>query len=37
MGQGLNTKLIQIASSVLNVPIELITVSDTTTEKLPNG
>ncbi|XP_052242634.1 xanthine dehydrogenase/oxidase-like [Dreissena polymorpha] len=36
MGQGLNTKMIQIASRALNVPMEKIHINETSTERLPN-
>ena len=36
MGQGLNTKLIQIVSSTLRVDPEIITMSPTTTATVPN-
>ena len=36
MGQGLNTKLIQIVSSTLRVNPEIITMSTTTTATVPN-
>lgn len=36
MGQGLNTKLIQIVSTTLRVPPECITMSLTSTAKVPN-
>ena len=37
MGQGLHTKMTQIAASVLEVPIENIFISETATDKVPNG
>lgn len=36
MGQGLHTKMIQIASRVFNIPFERIHVSETSTDKIPN-
>uniref|UniRef100_A0A5S6QUG8 FAD-binding PCMH-type domain-containing protein n=1 Tax=Trichuris muris TaxID=70415 RepID=A0A5S6QUG8_TRIMR len=36
MGQGLNTKMAQIASQVLSIPIEGIHVKQTSTETVPN-
>lgn len=36
MGQGLHTKMIQIASKVLECPMENIHISDTSTDKVPN-
>ncbi|PIK60346.1 putative xanthine dehydrogenase/oxidase [Apostichopus japonicus] len=37
MGQGLHTKIIQIASRALRIPKELIHVSETSTDKVPNS
>ena len=37
MGQGLHTKMCQIAASVLDVPIDCIFISETATDKVPNG
>ncbi|XP_059141271.1 xanthine dehydrogenase-like, partial [Physella acuta] len=37
MGQGLNTKMIQIASQVLNVDVKFIRVPDTSTDTAPNS
>ena len=34
MGQGLFTKTIQVASTVLGVPIEMVHVSETATDKV---
>jgi len=36
IGQGLHTKMAQIAASALRVPLGIIHVSDTTTDKVPN-
>lgn len=36
MGQGLYTKMIQVASRALGIPIEKIHTSSTTTEIVPN-
>ncbi|KAK9500947.1 hypothetical protein O3M35_002104 [Rhynocoris fuscipes] len=36
MGQGLHTKMIQVASQTLNIPIEYIHLSETSTDKVPN-
>ncbi|KAI9552332.1 hypothetical protein GHT06_022697 [Daphnia sinensis] len=36
MGQGLHTKMLQVASRVLNIPVELIFISETSTDKVPN-
>lgn len=36
MGQGLHTKMIQIASRVLEIPVEKIHISETATDKVPN-
>lgn len=36
MGQGLHTKMIQVASRVLGVPVEDIFISETSTDKVPN-
>ncbi|XP_054265333.1 xanthine dehydrogenase-like [Macrosteles quadrilineatus] len=36
MGQGLHTKMIQVASRVLNIPVSLIHISETSTDKVPN-
>lgn len=36
MGQGLHTKMIQVASRVLEIPMELIHVSEAATDKVPN-
>jgi xanthine dehydrogenase/oxidase len=36
MGQGLHTKMLQVASRALNIPVELIFISETSTDKVPN-
>ncbi|XP_030848262.1 xanthine dehydrogenase/oxidase isoform X2 [Strongylocentrotus purpuratus] len=36
MGQGLHTKIIQIASRVLGLPVEKIHTTDTSTDRVPN-
>lgn len=36
MGQGLHTKMIQVASRALDIPIDLIHISETATDKVPN-
>jgi len=36
MGQGLHTKMIQVASRALGVPVEEIHISETSTDKVPN-
>nr|CDJ95017.1 Ferredoxin and [2Fe-2S]-binding and Molybdopterin dehydrogenase and CO dehydrogenase flavoprotein and Aldehyde oxidase xanthine dehydrogenase and Aldehyde oxidase and xanthine dehydrogenase domain containing protein [Haemonchus contortus] len=37
MGQGLHTKIMQIAARVLDIPIELVHIHDTATDKVPNA
>lgn len=37
MGQGLHTKMIQVASSALDIPIDLIHVKETSTDKVANA
>lgn len=37
MGQGINTKMIQIASRVLGIPVDLIYTSDSNTRSTPNA
>ncbi|XP_039429165.1 xanthine dehydrogenase [Culex pipiens pallens] len=36
MGQGLHTKMIQVAATTLKVPFEKIHISETSTDKVPN-
>nr|QEO19121.1 rosy [Rhagovelia antilleana] len=36
MGQGLHTKMIQVASRALGVPSDIIHISETSTDKVPN-
>lgn len=36
MGQGLHTKVLQVAASVLKIPIERIHIQETSTDKVPN-
>ncbi|CAH1710177.1 unnamed protein product [Chironomus riparius] len=36
MGQGINTKLLQIASRAFKIPIEKIHIQETSTDKVPN-
>nr|XP_018916770.1 PREDICTED: xanthine dehydrogenase [Bemisia tabaci] len=36
MGQGLHTKMIQVASRCLDIPVSLIHISETSTDKVPN-
>lgn len=37
MGQGLHTKMIQVASNGLNIPAELIHIKETSTDKVANA
>lgn len=37
MGQGLHTKMIQVASRALNIPTTSIFISETSTDKVPNS
>ncbi|GAB0094386.1 Xanthine dehydrogenase [Sergentomyia squamirostris] len=37
MGQGLHTKMIQVASTELDIPIEMIHIAETSTDKSPNS
>ncbi|CAD5220304.1 unnamed protein product [Bursaphelenchus okinawaensis] len=37
MGQGLHTKILQITASCLGVPIEMVHLNDTATDKVPNA
>ena len=37
MGQGLHTKMIQIAARALEVPVESVYVNETATDKIPNS
>lgn len=36
MGQGVHTKMIQVASRALEIPVEKIHISETATDKVPN-
>lgn len=36
MGQGLHTKIVQIAARTLNIPVERVHISETSTDKVPN-
>nr|XP_045603418.1 xanthine dehydrogenase/oxidase-like [Procambarus clarkii] len=37
MGQGLHTKMVQVASRVLQLPVEEIYIAETATDKVPNA
>lgn len=36
IGQGIHTKMIQVASRTLEIPVEKIHISETATDKVPN-
>lgn len=36
MGQGLHTKMLQVASRVLEIPVSKIYINETATDKVPN-
>lgn len=36
MGQGLHTKMIQVASRTLEISVDYIHISETSTDKVPN-
>jgi xanthine dehydrogenase/oxidase len=36
MGQGLHTKMVQVAAKALDIPIEFIHISETNTAAVPN-
>jgi xanthine dehydrogenase/oxidase len=36
MGQGLHTKMVQVAATALDIPIEFIHISETSTAAVPN-
>lgn len=36
MGQGVHTKMIQVASKALDIPVDKIHISETATDKVPN-
>lgn len=37
MGQGLHTKMLQVASRCLEIPVEMINLHDTASDKVPNA
>lgn len=37
MGQGLHTKILQIAARCLEIPIDKVHIHDTSTDKVPNA
>ncbi|KAL8055486.1 hypothetical protein ABFS82_04G058300 [Erythranthe guttata] len=37
MGQGLHTKMAQVAASVFNIPLNSVFISETSTDKVPNA
>uniref|UniRef100_A0A8D8Y3K1 xanthine dehydrogenase n=1 Tax=Cacopsylla melanoneura TaxID=428564 RepID=A0A8D8Y3K1_9HEMI len=37
MGQGIHTKMIQVAARGLNIPVEMIYINETATDKVPNS
>jgi len=36
MGQGLHTKMVQVAAGALGVPVEMVYIAETATDKVPN-
>ncbi len=37
LGQGINTKLLQVASRALNIPLEKIAILENASDKVPNA